>query len=152
MFLLTDHMVCCQICWDLGPDKPSTTVPKLLLRPRTPQKVTITLTAPHTANDCSHAGACQNYGPFLGTLNIRRRSIMGNQEGTIVLTTTHVQKLRQRSSPSLVLHSLEVRNLIAHVFVFCLSPPTPYRTPFRMAGVELSYSYHSKVFATSQAA
>ena len=35
-------------------------------------------------------GGCQNYGPFLGTLNIRCRTIMGTQKGTIILTTTHV--------------------------------------------------------------
>ena len=31
-------------------------------------------------------GGCQNYGPFLGTLNIRGRTIIG----TIILTTTHI--------------------------------------------------------------
>ena len=35
-------------------------------------------------------GGCQNYGPFLGTLNIRCRIIIGTQKGTIILTTTHV--------------------------------------------------------------
>ena len=35
-------------------------------------------------------GGCQNYGPFLGTLNIRCRTIIGIQKGTIILTTTHV--------------------------------------------------------------
>ena len=34
-------------------------------------------------------GGCQNYGPFLGTLNIRCRTIIGTQKGTIILTTTH---------------------------------------------------------------
>ena len=33
-------------------------------------------------------GGCQNYGPFLGTLNIRCRIIIGTQKGTIILTTT----------------------------------------------------------------
>ena len=33
---------------------------------------------------------CQNYGPFLGTLNIRCRIIIGTQKGTIILTTTQV--------------------------------------------------------------
>ena len=36
-----------------------------------------------------HMGGCQNYGPFLGTLNTRCRIIIGIQEGTIILTTTH---------------------------------------------------------------
>ena len=37
-----------------------------------------------------YMGRCQNYGPFLGTLNIRCRLIIGAQIGTIVLTITHV--------------------------------------------------------------
>ena len=36
-------------------------------------------------------GSCQNYGPFLGTLNnIRCRIILRTQEGTVNLTTTHM--------------------------------------------------------------
>ena len=35
-------------------------------------------------------GGCQNYGPFLGTLNIRGRIIVGIHKGTIILTTTHI--------------------------------------------------------------
>ena len=34
-------------------------------------------------------GSCQNYGPFLGTLNNRCRIILRTQKGTIILTTTH---------------------------------------------------------------
>ena len=37
-----------------------------------------------------HMGGCQNYGPFLGTLNIRCRIRIGIQKGTIILTTTHM--------------------------------------------------------------
>ena len=37
-----------------------------------------------------YMGGCQNYGPFLVTLNIRCRSIIGIQQGTIILTTTHI--------------------------------------------------------------
>ena len=37
-------------------------------------------------------GGCQNYGPFLGSLNIRDRSIIGTQKGTIILTTTHIER------------------------------------------------------------
>ena len=33
-------------------------------------------------------GGCQNYGPSLGTLNIRCRITLGTQKGTIILTTT----------------------------------------------------------------
>ena len=39
-----------------------------------------------------YLGGCQNYGPFLGTLNIRCRTIIGTQKGTIILTTTHIYK------------------------------------------------------------
>ena len=36
-------------------------------------------------------GGCQNYGPFLGTANIRCRIILGIQNGTIInLTSTHM--------------------------------------------------------------
>ena len=35
-------------------------------------------------------GGCQNYGPFLGTLDIRCRIIIGTQKGTIILTTTRM--------------------------------------------------------------
>ena len=34
----------------------------------------------------SHVGGCQNYGPFLGTLNSRCRIIIGIQKATIILT------------------------------------------------------------------
>ena len=35
-------------------------------------------------------GSCQNCGPFLGTLNIRCRILIGTPKGTIILTTTHI--------------------------------------------------------------
>ena len=38
----------------------------------------------------SHMDGCQNYAAFLGTLNIRCRIIIGIQQGTIILTTTHI--------------------------------------------------------------
>ena len=37
-----------------------------------------------------YMGGCQNHGPFLGTLNIRCRIIIGTQKRTIILTTTHI--------------------------------------------------------------
>ena len=40
-----------------------------------------------------HVGGCQNYGLFLGTLNIRCRIIIRTQKGTLILTTTHVGPL-----------------------------------------------------------
>ena len=36
-------------------------------------------------------GGCQNSGPFLGTLDIRCRIIIGTQKGTIILTTTQIK-------------------------------------------------------------
>ena len=35
-------------------------------------------------------GGCQNYGPFLGTQNIRCRTIIGTPKGSIILTATHI--------------------------------------------------------------
>ena len=41
-------------------------------------------------------GGCQNHGPFLGTLNIRCRIIVGIRKGTLILTT--IQFLHKSSS------------------------------------------------------
>ena len=41
----------------------------------------------------SHMGGCQNYGPFLGTLNIRCRIIIGIQQRTIILRTPHMSHI-----------------------------------------------------------
>ena len=38
----------------------------------------------------SSMGGCQNYGPLFGPLNTRRRIIIGIQNKTIILTTTHI--------------------------------------------------------------
>ena len=43
---------------------------------------------------------CQNYGPFLGTLNIRCRIIIGTQKGTIILTTTRIMKGCKEMTPN----------------------------------------------------
>ena len=41
----------------------------------------------------SYMGGYQNYGLFLGALNISRcRTILGIQKGTIVFTSTHMEK------------------------------------------------------------
>ena len=45
-----------------------------------------------------HMGGCQNYGPFVGTLNNRCRITIGTQEGTIILTTTHIYSCSDRRS------------------------------------------------------
>ena len=37
-----------------------------------------------------HMCGCQNYGPFLGTLNNRCRILIGTQKGNVILTTTHM--------------------------------------------------------------
>ena len=39
----------------------------------------------------NHMSVCQNYGPFLGTLNFRCHIIIGTRKGTIILTTTHME-------------------------------------------------------------
>ena len=36
-------------------------------------------------------GSYQNHGPFLRTLNIRGRIIIGTYKGTIILTTIHIR-------------------------------------------------------------
>ena len=41
---------------------------------------------------------CQNYGPFLGTRNIRCRILIGTQKRTIILTTTQVKGLVKEGS------------------------------------------------------
>ena len=38
----------------------------------------------------SYGGDCQNYGPLLGAVDTRCRTILRTQKGTIILTTTHV--------------------------------------------------------------
>ena len=38
----------------------------------------------------NNVGGCQNYGPFLGTLNIKCRITIGIQKETIILTATHM--------------------------------------------------------------
>ena len=43
-----------------------------------------------------YMGGCQNYDPFLGTLNNRCRNIIRTQKGTIILTTTHIRVLWAR--------------------------------------------------------
>ena len=42
--------------------------------------------------DRHEMGSCQNYGPFLGTLNNRCFLIIGTRKGTLILTTTHMCK------------------------------------------------------------
>ena len=43
-------------------------------------------------------GSCQNYGPFLGTLNIRCRIIIRTPKGTIILTTQYPAGHRAQAS------------------------------------------------------
>ena len=59
-----------------------------------------------------HLGGCQNYGPFLGTLNIRCRILIGTQKGTIILTTPH-----------LFANSDEIAQLLAIVWLSFESAP-----------------------------
>ena len=48
-----------------------------------------------------HLGGCQNYGPFLGILNLRCRIIIGIQTGTIILTITPFGTRCLRKAPGL---------------------------------------------------
>ena len=49
---------------------------------RSPWKCQLGLPCTHLMSEraAKHMGGCQNYGPFLGTLNIRCRIIMGIQK------------------------------------------------------------------------
>ena len=55
-------------------------------------------------------GGCQNYGPFLGTLNIRCRKMIWIQKGTIILTTTHMVQLRVETVALFRFKCLETMN------------------------------------------
>ena len=50
-------------------------------------------------------GGCHNYGPFLGTLNITCRIIIGIQTGTVILTTTQIVDLCDTCALSLSVHA-----------------------------------------------
>ena len=50
----------------------------------------LSLTSCKNREHAQHMSGCQNNGPFLGTLNIRCRMIIGIQKETIILTTTHM--------------------------------------------------------------
>ena len=54
---------------------------------------------PVTEAPVFQVGSCQNYGPFLGTLNNRCRIILGAQKGTIILTTTHMAMMKHDLVP-----------------------------------------------------
>ena len=45
-------------------------------------------------------GGYQNYGPFLGTPNIRCRIIIGSPKGTIILTTAYMGLMCEAGSPT----------------------------------------------------
>ena len=49
----------------------------------------------------TYMSGCQNYGPLLGTLNIRCRIIIGIQKGTIILTTTHMKEYKNKKKASI---------------------------------------------------
>ena len=69
-------------------------------------------------------GGCQHYGPFLGTLNIRCRIIIGTQKGTIILTTTHVVKdLKPKTLDSgrKTHQHVLVRSLFSRVLFLCFA-------------------------------
>ena len=55
-------------------------------------------------------GGCPNYGPFLGTLDIRSRIIIGIQKGTKTLTTTHMCHSHEKNSQSTITGSSSNHN------------------------------------------
>ena len=67
--------------------------------------------APSSTGRGSYLGGCQNYGPFLGTLNISCRIIIRTQNGTPILTTTHLGKRGEDKQP----HSPQRQSLNADI-------------------------------------
>ena len=71
-------------------------------------------------------GGCQNYGLYLGTLNIRCRIILGTQKGTIVSTTTHVAQenleMQEALDPDMLekLTTLKTQNTKADFYKTCV--------------------------------
>ena len=76
-----------------------------------------------------YVGGCQNYGLFLGTLNIRCRIIIGTQKKTIILTTTHVDDVCVGSSSE----------LLGHCFTHALNPKPETWACTLMLGVNDCY-------------
>ena len=95
------------------------------------------------ARNVPYMGGCQNYGPFLGTLNIRCRMKIGTQKGTIMLTTTHmsyglnlgwsgpmgeyigfggepIYGINYKFSPGLICGPVAAEAFVGTVFVFAL--------------------------------
>ena len=65
-------------------------------------------------------GSCQNYGPFLGALNIRCRIILRTQKGTIILTTTHVLELSRSCASRQARSDHEADAVLPLVLLFIL--------------------------------
>ena len=101
---------------------------------------------------------CQNYDPFLGTLNIRCRTIIGTEKGTIILTTTHVQSHRldteaARQSPGFgrprdfgVIRADDIRRGVACCWLWlkpnawdCRKPRGSIYTTIRELGPKIPY-------------
>ena len=57
--------------------------------------------ASNSAAKSYYMGGCQNYDPFLGTLNIRCRIIIGTQKGTIILTIPHMNHMEKKKENSM---------------------------------------------------
>ena len=56
-----------------------------------------------------YMGGCQQIRvPFLGTLNIRWRIIIGIQKETIILTTTHIRSCHMKGNDETALEMKEV--------------------------------------------
>ena len=86
--------------------------------------------------DYEYMGGCQNYGPFLGTLNIRCRIIIGIQKGTIILTTTHMISSA----------TTDMRNLQRHFSEPRISAPSRHQRIHPKLGGPFSGGPHKKDF------
>ena len=49
----------------------------------------------------AYMGSCQNYGPFLGTVNIRCRNIIRTQKRPIILRTAHIDFAEPGNTPQM---------------------------------------------------
>ena len=88
-----------------------------------------------------YMGQCQNYGPFLGTLNIRCRIIIGIPKGTIILTTTHIHVSHVPGEDQKDVADPVPTSAEAHAPSRGPVRPKPYN--FWVAVKELNSSFHS---------
>ena len=76
-------------------------------------------------------GGCQDYGPFLGTLDIRCCIIIGIQKGTIILTTNHIRTTEKTRKWKVLRYNRDMPIWLLFLpLLLLLGPtPTPHPTP-----------------------